>query len=155
MRTCALVVVLAAIATALAAGGPAGGEGSASAVECHVPGEWARGPDAAWLWNPLRAAGFRDVGCTGSAFDIAYGGNVYGSDGPDFSIWAGSARRCGHEPGRPRIVAGVRVHGGQVRLTWRAGRRCVSLSAGSSSRDLPPQRILRNSCAPRPTRTRA
>jgi hypothetical protein len=134
-------LVVAAACAALAAGVPARGAPATSAVECHVPGEWPRGRDAAWLWKRLRAAGFRDIGCTGSAFDVDYGGSTL--LGRDFYIWAFTARGPRHESPRVRVIAGVRVHVDRVQLSWSAGRRMVWLSAGSTSRDLPPLTVLR------------
>jgi hypothetical protein len=78
----ALVVVVLAIAAGatdprLDASSRVAGDG----VYCAVPGEWPRTRDAAWLWNRLRAAGYRDIGCTGSAFVVGYGGpGLYGHD---------------------------------------------------------------------------
>ena len=55
-------------------------------VRCNVPGEWPHTRDGAWLWHRLKAAGYRKVGCTGSAFVIDYGGT--GRRGHDLYIWA-------------------------------------------------------------------
>jgi hypothetical protein len=125
------VVVLAAV---LAVSSPDG-----RAVACSLPGEWPHTADAAWLAGVLRRAGYRDVGCTGSAFDVAYD---YGVPGRDFYIWAVTAPRLRPESPQYRILAGVRVYGNAVRVAWRAGRRNVWVEQGPTARKLPPARVL-------------
>lgn len=110
------------------------------AVYCAVPGEWPRTRDAAWLWNRLRAAGHRDIGCTGSAFVIDYGGR--GQYGHDLYIWAASAARLTPETRRHRMIEGVRVYGVTVRVAWRVGGRNVWVEAGPTSRQLPSVSVL-------------
>lgn len=109
-------------------------------VECAVPGEWPRTRDAAWLWNRLRAAGYRDIGCTGSAFVVDYGGP--GLYGHDLYIWAFSADRRSSESRRYRVIEGVRVYGVRIRVAWRVGVRNVWVEAGPTTRQLPPVRVL-------------
>jgi hypothetical protein len=114
--------------------------GTGQAVYCAVPGEWPRTRDAAWLWNRLRAAGFRDIGCTGSAFAVDYGGP--GPYGHDLYIWAFSAARLRPESPRYRVIEGVRVYGMTVRVAWRVGGRNVWVEARPTSRQLPSARVL-------------
>ena len=111
-------------------------------VECSVPGEWPRTKDAAWLWKRIRSVGYRDIGCTGSAFVIDYGG--IGMYGHDLYIWAFSAPRLAVDRNqrRYRVIGGVRVYGSYPRVAWRAGRRNVWLESGPSSTRLPPLGVL-------------
>jgi hypothetical protein len=128
------VLRVVALAAVLAVSSPNG-----RAVACDVPGDWPHTPDAAWLAGVLRRAGYRDVGCTGSAFDVAY---EFGVPRHDFYIWAVTAPRLRPEIRQYRIVAGVRVYGNTVRVAWRAGRRNVWVEEGATARKLPPLRVL-------------
>ena len=112
-----------------------------AAVACSVAGTWPHTADAAWLAGVLDRAGYRDVGCTGSAFDVAYEDGV---PGHDFYIWATTAPRLVPESSQYRILAGVRVYGNAVRVAWRAGRRNVWVEQGATARALPPRRVLLN-----------
>jgi hypothetical protein len=107
----------------------------APAVDCSVPGEWPRTRDAAWLWSTLHRVGYGDVGCTGSAF-------VVGGRGRDLYIWAFTAARLRPESRRYRTIAGVRVYGNAIRVSWRAGRRNVWVEQGPTTGRLPPLRVL-------------
>jgi len=111
-------------------------------VYCAVPGEWPRTKDAAWLWKRVRVAGYREIGCSGSAFIVDYGG--MGQYGHDLYVWAFSAPRLAVDPHqrRYRVIAGVRVYGSYPRVAWRAGRRNVWVESGPSSRRLPPADVL-------------
>lgn len=116
------------------------GHPTAHAVYCSAPGTWPRTRDAAWLWNRIRAAGYRDIGCTGSAFVVDYGG--IGMWGHDLYISAFTSPAPSSESRRYRVIAGVRVYGRAVRLAWRAGRRNVWLASGPTSYRLPPRFVL-------------
>ena len=93
----------------------------------------------------LEADPFRwlsDIGCTGSAFTIDYGGA--GLFGHDLYIWAFSASRLAVDPHqrRHRVIAGVRAYGSYPRVAWRACRRNVWAESGPSSTRLPPAEVL-------------
>jgi hypothetical protein len=119
----------------------AGSAQSSPRVRCDVPGDWPRTADARWLWTRLQRAGYSEIGCTGSAFVVDYGGP--GLYGHDLSIWAFTAPRLTPESPLYRIIAGVRVYGEKVRLAWRTGRRNVWVGQGPTARRLPPLRVLR------------
>ena len=145
VRVLVFGIALTAVGVSLVAGSAdarldGSSRGAGQAVYCAVPGEWPRTRDAAWLWNRLRAAGYRDIGCTGSAFVVDYGGS--GPYGHDLSIWAASAARLNPESPRYRVIEGVRVYGVSVRLAWRAGGRNLWVAAGPTSRRLPPAHVL-------------
>ena len=109
-------------------------------VNCSSPGEWPNTRDAAWLWVTLHRAGYRHIGCTGSAFIIDYGGRALYDH--DLYIWASTAARLKPESRRYRIVAGVRVYGRAVRVSWRAGHRNVWIEEGPTSQRLPPLHVI-------------
>ena len=120
-------MVAALVAAALLAGAP-----------CNRPGEWPHTRDAAWLYRALQEAGYRRIGCTGSAF-------VIGRRRHDLYIWAFTAPRLSREPNmRAAKVADVRVYSNRIRAVWRAGRRNVWVEAGPTTARLPrPARLRR------------
>ena len=104
---------------------------------CSQRGEWPHSGDAAWLYGKLRQAGYRRIGCTGSAF-------VVGRPRHDLYVWALGAPRLSREPDmRPSTVARARVYSNRLRAVWRAGRRNVWVEAGPTTARLPPPARLR------------
>jgi hypothetical protein len=135
---CAAALV--AVTSSAVAGIEATESSTAHGVRCSVPGEWPQTSDVAWLWQRLRASRYREIGCTGSAFTIDYGGS--GSSGHDLYIWASTAPKLSTESPRYRVVANVRIYGNAIRVVWRAGKRSVWLEQGPTSRQLPHRNVL-------------
>ena len=107
-----------------------------------MPGEWPHTADAAWLARVLRASGYEEFGCTGSAFVVDTGGRE--PYGHDLYVWTSRSS------GLPRLstfvrttVVGVAVWHDWLRGVWRVGTRNVWVEAGPTTRKLLPLRQLR------------